>query len=98
MNSRFRDSLHERYPDKVAKSRLSNAARVERYYGDLDEHFARDRLRGVLSALQYIVDDKKHGTPNHTKVVFERHANLYEGLATLRASLALYIKFGEERT
>ena len=43
----------------TCQSRISNCAKVERYEGDLDLHYERDRLESLLQRLSYTADDER---------------------------------------
>ncbi len=96
MNTLFRAWLKDRFPTNVAQSRLANAIRVEEAYGDLDEHYARDKLNRVLADLEYSSDDQEQGVPNRSKIRFSPGANIYDGLNTLRSATRRYVEFREE--
>ena len=51
-----------------ADTYVSEAKRVERHYGDLDELYAKDRLAGVLQELRYSAEDARTNTPNPSKI------------------------------
>jgi endonuclease len=83
----------EGYGVNVVNSRVSNVERIERFHGDLDEQFDRDRLTGLLAEFIYSTDDERRRKPNPTKIDFEAGANLRTGLATCRSALQLYRRF-----
>lgn len=47
---------------------MGDAARVERYHGDLDEHYSSDRLAGLLRALTYSADDARRCAPSPSAI------------------------------
>ena len=47
---------------------ISDAKRVEEYYGDLDNLYAKDRLAGVLGELRYSADDARRNAPNPSRI------------------------------
>ena len=59
MESEFRDylrSLHRRdgvhrFQERTVQNRVSNCKNVERYEGDLDQHFDKDQCRDLLQLL-----------------------------------------------
>lgn len=66
----FRKWLDEGpYTTNSANTRYSYAKKVEEAYGDLDEHYERDRLTGLEAALAYSLTDAKANKPNPTKIV-----------------------------
>ncbi len=72
-------------------ARFSHAGRAEKAYGDLDQHFADDRLEGVLASLLYSTEHKRRNRPNPSKVVID--GDLYNGLASLKSAVGLYRRF-----
>lgn len=76
-----------------ADTYISDAKRVERHYGDLDELYANDRLAGVLQELQYSATDKRTSAPNPSKIPIE--GNPYNGLAGYRSTVTRYREFRE---
>jgi len=66
-------------------SRLSEAARVERVRGDLDEHFERDQLSTLLASLH------PESGVDHTDLNFE--GDIRAGLVNLRSAITSYQKF-----
>lgn len=84
------------YDPATAGSRASNLKRVEDAYGDLDHHFAVDRCASVLAALAYTTADKDRARPNPSTISID--GDTYNGLATLRSALKLYIRFQAERS
>lgn len=71
---------------------VSDAKRVERYYGDLDKLYAENRIAGVLRELQYSTGDRRRRAPNPSKIPIE--GNPYNSLAGCRSAV---IKYGEYR-
>ena len=67
----YRAWLEQRQPSLAQSSintLVTDAKRVERHYGDLDELYAKDRLAGVLRELRYSTDDARKNTPNPSKI------------------------------
>ena len=48
---------------RTVGSRLSNCKTVERYEGDLDDHFVQDKLCGLLERLVYSTQDERQNQP-----------------------------------
>lgn len=49
MKSTYRSWLEQRgYVGETVQAQMHRAGRVEKYYGDLDEHYGRDQLRNVV--------------------------------------------------
>jgi hypothetical protein len=79
------------FTPKTAGSRLSDVGRLDAAFGGLDRHYDRDGLRDALASLTYSRDDQRNGVANPSPVVID--GDLYTGLATMRQSLRLYIRF-----
>ena len=72
-------------------SRISNCKRLESYEGDLDQHFERDGMAGLLDRLVYSkIDECDHAPPRHGIPIT---GNMYDGTATLRYAATLYMDF-----
>lgn len=80
-----------KYDARTIASRLSNADRVEKNYGDLDQLYAADKLEGVLATLQYTSEDKRYGRPNPSKIPFE--GDIRNNLAMYKNAVRLYRLF-----
>ena len=65
----------------------------EKHYGDLDEHYARDRLSDVLGALQYSVDDARKNAPNPSNIPIG--GDIYKNLGAYRATISKYRDYCE---
>ena len=76
-----------------ADTYVSDAKRVERHYGDLDELYSKDRLAGVLQELRYSADDARTNAPNPSKIPID--ANPYKGLASYRSTVTRYREYRE---
>ncbi|RYG89116.1 MAG: hypothetical protein EON59_02060 [Alphaproteobacteria bacterium] len=77
-------------PSSVS-TRLSDTARVEGAYGDLDGHYDADELQGLLATFAYSAQDRASQKPNPTSL--EINGDLYDGLATYRSALSTYARF-----
>jgi hypothetical protein len=88
MRSEYRAWLElEGYMPHTASSRCSELVRVEDYYGELDRHFAADRL-------EYSTEDERHGRANPSRIPI--NGDLRTNLATYKSAVALYRRFREE--
>lgn len=96
MNTLFPAWLKDSYSTRGAQSRLSEAKRVEKEYGDLDERYARDKLNSVLTDLEYSTDDQKQGVPNRSKIPLSPGVDIRNNLSTYKSTIRLYVKFREE--
>ena len=83
------------YNPKTISSRISNAARVEEYHGDLDQHFVDDRLEGLISSLRYSTDDQQNGRQNPSGIPID--GDIRTNLATSKPQCAVQeVPFGDE--
>jgi endonuclease len=90
----YRHWLQEqKYQERTVDVQIYRAKRVEEFYGDLDEHFARDRLSDVINALRYTADDKRHGRPNPSRIPFT--GDTQRNLQDYRNAVERYLKFRE---
>ena len=77
--------------ESTARSRAGNCATIEEYEGDLDRRFAEDGLSDLLVRMQYSVEDQRSNLPARHSVPI--NGNVYNGTATLKRALKLYISF-----
>lgn len=90
----FQWLLNNGYGASTSKTRLSNCIRVSEYEGDLDSHFRRDRCKGLLQKLVYSNQDKMLNiSPKHNIPI---NGDIYNGTATLKQAVRLYINFCED--
>jgi len=90
----FRAWLRQQpYSRKSIANQCSQVERIRHCYGDLDEHFAADRLEAILGNLKYSADDQRACRPNPTRLKI--NGNVYNTLVTYRASIHLYRRFRE---
>lgn len=87
----FYQWLQERYNKKTSSSRVSNCRRVEKYEGDLDNHYVKDQCKTLLSRLTYTKDDEAFNRKPKHEIPID--GNIYNGTATFRAAVVLYTKF-----
>ena len=81
----------QRLREPTIGSRISNCRRVERYEGDLDEHFRSDQCQNLLWQLTYSTDDQnRNRTPKHRIPI---DGDVRTGSATLKQAVALYVQF-----
>lgn len=87
----FRDWLNNSLKKETVNSRVSNCQRVEKYLGDLDEHFQKDSLTSLSERLIYSKEDEKRKLPaRHTIPI---NGELITGTATLKYAVNLYRQF-----
>lgn len=73
MRPDYRDWLEQqRYQSATVSAQLHRARRVEEFYGDLDEHYSRDHMEGLIEALKYSTEDQRRNRPNPSKIPFRR--------------------------
>lgn len=78
----------EKRPCSDAKSRCK---RVEKYEGDLDSHFEKDKMQELISRLTYSRNDDESGiSPPHSIPI---EGDIYTGTASLRSAVKLYKEF-----
>jgi hypothetical protein len=82
---------HQKYDAGTVNAQMYRAARVEECHGDLDEHYARDRIASLIQTLRYSTDDKRRGKPNPSKIPFD--GDIYNNLASYRNAAERYRKF-----
>jgi hypothetical protein len=87
----------QKYQAGTISAQMHRAGRVEEHYGDLDEHYAKDRMTSLIEALTYSTEDKRRNRPNPSKIPFE--GDIRGNLASYRDAMKRYRKFrdsGEE--
>jgi len=83
--------LQDRFNEHTSSSRISNCRRVEEFEGDLDNHYVTDQCKNLLTRLTYSKkDEASNRKPKHRIPI---NGNIYNGTATFRAAVNLYIKF-----
>ncbi len=92
----FRIWLKANYSPRTEGAQIAKNRRIENAYGDLDEHYDKDRFASILSTLQYSKSDAQEQKPHSSKLTFNTD-NLYEGLADARSALTYYRKFREAK-
>jgi hypothetical protein len=79
------------YESGTINSRITNCLKVERYEGDLDEHYNTDCGCRLLEKLAYSTADERKGeSPKHNIPIAGNKCN---GSATLKSAIKLYIDF-----
>jgi hypothetical protein len=92
MKAGYRRWLEEqRYDAGTINAQMYRAGRVEEHRGNLDEHYANDRLAGLIDSLRYSTDDKRNNRPNPSKIPFE--GDIRNNLASYRNAVERYRKF-----
>ena len=95
MNSTYRSWLEQQdYAAGTIQTQMHRAGRVEEHYGDLDEHYDRDQLQGVIGELKYSTADERSNKPNPSRIPF--NGNTRQNLASYRDAMERYCKFRRE--
>jgi endonuclease len=79
------------YEPGTIAAQMYRAGRVETYYGNLDEQYAKDHLEALIQSLRYTAEDRRQGRPNPTKIPFE--GNAHNNLASYRDAVKRYRTF-----
>lgn len=74
-------------------TRIANCKRVERFEGDLDQHASADAMAGLISRLNYSMDDQRQGVTLRHRVPID--GDLRTASATLKSAVKLYKRFCE---
>ena len=69
---------------------------MEKFEGDLDEHFANDRMAALLARLTYSREDERSGREPRHSITFSTGANMREGTAALAGAVRLYLRFRDD--
>lgn len=77
----------------TVNSRVKNCEVVERYEGNLDTLFSKDKLSGLLKKLTYSkFDARNNALPSHNIPI---DGNIYTGTATYKSAVTRYLEFKE---
>lgn len=79
------------YDVNTANTRIGNCSTIEQAYGDLDEHYQKDRLNQLFNLLKYSKQDEREEKKPIEPLEIE--GIVYDGLATLRQGLRRYCEF-----
>lgn len=75
----------------TVNSRVKNCEVVERYEGNLDTLFSKDKLSGLLKKLTYSkFDARNNALPSHNIPI---DGNIYTGTATYKSAVTRYLEF-----
>ncbi len=95
MKNNYRQWLeNQKYDAGTINAQMYRAERVETYHGDLDEHYVRDRMVGLINTLRYSTDDKRNDLPNPSKIPFE--GDIRNNLASYRNAVERYRRFRDD--
>src|SRR5271157_3653482 len=84
----------QKYDSGTINAQMYRAERVEEHHGNLDEHYARDRMASLIETLCYSMDDKRHNLPNPSKIPFS--GDIRSNLASYRNAVERYRKFRDD--
>ncbi len=89
----FRRWLEEQqYKPSSIQTALSDAKRIETYYGDLDDGYDVDELRNMLAAFEYTKADERRNRPNPSKIPIEAPSP-YSGLQSYKSAVVRFCAF-----
>jgi len=95
----FKSYLAQRFPGEakraVRDNALSRCRRVERFEGNLDEHFDKDGMDSLLYRLEYSQrDEDLELQPRHSiPIEGKKTSSMREGTASLKNAIAIYCDF-----
>jgi hypothetical protein len=81
----------QKYDSGTINTQIYRAERVEQYHGNLDDHYATDRLESLVAALRYSTEDQRRSRPNPSKIPFD--GNVLSNLASYRNAVERYKRF-----
>lgn len=81
----------KKYNKRTCDSRISNCMRIEKHYGDLDEIYDKNKCEELKMELNYLMEEFRKGIPPKHRVPID--GDIYNGTATLRNALNLYLEF-----
>ena len=79
------------YQENTIKAQISRVKRVEKFHGDLDEHYAQDLMASVIEELKYSRDDQRSNQPNPSKI--QINGDIYKSLYSYRKAVEWYRNF-----
>jgi hypothetical protein len=95
MQAGYRNWLEDqKYQAATIAAQMHRAGRVEEHYGDLDGHYAKDRMASLIEALTYSANDKRLNRPNPSKIPFD--GDIRNNLAAYRDAVKRYRKFRDD--
>ena len=92
-----RDSFYKwlkiikKYDQGTCNTRVTNCQEIENYYGDLEQIYAKNKFENLKTELVYSRKEHKEGTPPKHRIPID--GDIYNGTATLRSALNLYLEF-----
>ena len=79
------------FEKKVVSSRISNCDSIDHYEDDIDKHFTKDECAELLRRFEYTKEDQRNNVSTKHNIPIK--GDEYNGTATYRAALNLYIMF-----
>ena len=84
----------KKYSEGTITAQLHRAGRVEKEYGDLDQHYRADKLDSVVASLTYSVADERRNRPNPSRIPF--NGDVRKNLSSYSFATSLYRQFLED--
>ena len=95
VKSTYKTWLQQRgHAAPTVQAQLHRAGRIEKLYGDLDQHDDQDEFRSVTEELKYSAADERSNKPNPSRIQIE--GNILENLYSYRSAIAQYCKSRRE--
>lgn len=91
MRADYQQWLERNYQAGTAATQMYRAARIELYYGDLDEIYGRDRMSSLMVELTYSMEDARRGRANPSRIPID--GDIRANLASYRDAVNRYGKF-----
>ena len=82
------------YQENTITAQIHRVRRVEEFHGDLDKHYAQDRMASVIEELKYSVADQRSNRPNPSKIPI--NGDIKSNLASYRGAVEYYRNFMDE--
>lgn len=96
MRGGYKDWLESQdLAEGTVSAQLYRCSQVEKYEGDLEEHFAKDRMQSLLRKLAYSAEDERRGKSNPSNLPLGPNVNVRNNLASYRHAADRYRKFLE---
>jgi hypothetical protein len=94
LEQNYRTKQGTRLETRPRSDARSRCKRIERYEGNLDIHFAQDRMNSLLEALAYSRDDERGGVSLRHHIPID--GDEVNGTASLRNAANLYRLFCQD--
>lgn len=92
----FKTWLENKYIDTptTVRNRITNCKNVEKYYGDLDSAYHKDKCKSIIDELNYSTEDERENRAKKHPIPID--GNIRTGSATLKQAVKLYVHFRDE--